>query len=309
MAASPLGCVLPGARERLLAHYGPSASEWLDAAPSLLATVAERWKLALRSYHDAGHSSVVAVALDRQDTPVLLKAWFDPTRYRDEITALGVWAGGPTADVIETADDLSIAAMELVGGRPGGTARPEREVQMVAAVIHGLHTVGRKQARTMLPRLDDFLQRTMLPRIVDRTVKLDLGTRGWLVREALPEAHALRPSSARTTVLHADLYRENVIFDQRGLARLIDPHPMVGDAAYDWAFWTVHYDLGQATFQRMAIASRISGISVPELSAWCRAIALDGLLYYTEIGDPAEESAAEVLATLMAVGAEGAGSR
>jgi streptomycin 6-kinase len=194
--------------------------------------------------------------------------------------------------------------MELVGGRPGGTDRPEREVQLVAAVIHGLHTVGAKRARPLLPRLGDFLQHTMLPRIARRTVELNLGPRGWLVREALPEAHTLRQSPARTTVLHADLYRENVIFDDRRHARLIDPHPMVGDTAYDWAFWTVHYELGQATFERMAIASRISGISVPELSAWCRAVALDGLLYYTEIRDPAEDAAAQVLAELLASGAK-----
>ncbi|MDI3417297.1 aminoglycoside phosphotransferase family protein [Streptomyces luteolus] len=288
-----------------MAHYGLEAGSWLDAAPQVLAEAAERWKLTLESYHDAGHSSVVAVARDIHDTAVLLKAWYARARYRDEVTALRLWASGPTAGVIETADDLSVASLELVGGRPGGGARPAREVQMVAAVIQGLHAVGAKRGRPALPRLGDHLQHTVLPRVARRAGTLGLDRRAWLVREAMPELQALRESPSRTTVLHADLYRENVIFDGRGNPRLIDPHPLVGDAAYDWAFWSVYYDLGQATFQRLAIASRISRIPVPEISAWCRAVALDGLLYYSEIGDPAQETAAEVLAALMASGLEG----
>lgn len=278
MTARSHGSVLPGARDRLLAHYGPDAGKWLDAVPQLLVEAAERWKLTLQSYHDAGHSSVVAVARDIHGTPVLLKAWYELARYCDEITALRLWAGGPTADVLETADDLSAASLELVGGQPGGIARPAQEVQVVAAVIHSLHVVGAQRGRPALPRLGDHLQHTVLPRVARRATVLGLGRRARLVREAIPELHALRESPARTTVLHADLYRENVIFDGTGNARLIDPHPMVGDAVFDWAFWTVHYDLGQATFQRMAIASRISQIPVPEISAWCRAIALDSLL-------------------------------
>ncbi|AKA08811.1 hypothetical protein SAZ_23765 [Streptomyces noursei ZPM] len=305
MTARSLGSVLPGACDRLLAHYGPAAGKWLDTAPQLLEEAAERWKLTLRGYYDAGHTSVVAVARDIHDTPVLLKAWYESGRYRDEVTALRLWGSGPTVDVIETADDLSVALMELVGGRPGGAVRPEREVQMVAAAIQGIHAIGAKQGRPALPRLGDHLQHTVLPRVARRVATLDLGRREWLVREAIPELHMLRESPSRTTVLHTDLYRENVIFDGRRNARLIDPHPMVGDAVYDWAFWSVYYDLGQATFQRMAVASRISRISVPEISAWCRAVALDGLLYYSEVGDQAQELAADVLVALMASGLEG----
>ena len=86
-------------------------------------------------------------------------------------------------------------------------------------------------------------------------------------------------------MLHADLYRENVPFDDAGLPRLIDPLPMLGDAAFDWAFWTVYYDLGEGTAERLATAARISRIPVTELIPWCRLLALDGLLYYLESGD------------------------
>lgn len=121
-----------------------------------------------------------------------------------------------------------------------------------------------------------------------------------LVDVLLPELMALEEDDGRTTVLHTDLYCENVLFDRLGHPRLIDPLPMVGDAAFDWAFWTVYYDLGHGTDARLAAAVRISRIPVPVLAPWCRALALDGLLYYLETGDPRAPRMADVLARLSA---------
>lgn len=300
MRTGSLAGVLPAAQDRLLAHYGPIARGWIENVPGFLAEVAGRWKLTPLGYHDAGHASIVAVAEDLQGRQLLLKAWFEPDRYRDEITVLRLWAGRPSVDVIETADDLSVALMELVGGRPGGSERPEREAHLAAAVIHRAHAAGSKRARPALPRLADHLQHTVLPRVVRRTTVLDLGPHERLVRAALPDLYALREAPGRTTVLHTDLYRANVIFDSHGRARLIDPLPQVGDAVFDWAFWCVYYDLNQGVFQRMAIASRISRIPLPEIAEWCRALALDGFLYYRYTGDPDETPAADVLAALTA---------
>ena len=300
MTAQTLGDVPPGCRRRLLDHYGSTAAAWLRAAPHLLAEAAERWKLTLLSYHDAGHASVVALATALDGAPLILKAWYEPRRYRQEITALQTWAGGPIADVIEAADDLSVAALELIGGRPGGGTPLSRETQMVAAAIQGLHGLGRRGTLPDLPSLAHFRREVVVPRIRQRLRRLDLGPLGMLVEEACEELPGLREDPARTTVLHADLYRENVLFDGGGHPRLIDPHPLVGDAVFDWAFWTVYYDLEREVADRLTTASRISRIPVPEITPWCRALAVDGLLYYTEINDPAKPKIAKVLSALLA---------
>ncbi|NWF28282.1 phosphotransferase [Streptomyces sp. PKU-EA00015] len=300
MTTHTLGEVPPGCRRRLLDHYGPSAEAWLRAAPCLLAEAAERWKLSLQGYHDAGHASAIALATALDGTPLILKAWYESLRYRHEIAALHVWTGGPIADVIETADDLSVASLELVGGQPGGAARLSRERHMVAAAIQGLHSLGQKRPTPALPSLAHFHQEVVVPRIHQRAQSLDLGPMGTLVEEACEGLSSLREDPTRTTVLHADLYRENVIFDGGGHPRLIDPHPLVGDAAFDWAFWTVYYDLEGGVADRLATASRISRIPVPEITPWCRALAVDGFLYYTEIHDPAKPKIAKVLSSLMA---------
>lgn len=302
MTTQTLGDVPPGCRERLLAHYGPSVQEWLEAAPGLLAEAAKRWNLSLRGYHDAGHASAVALAAARDGNRLVVKAWVDPIRYGHETTALRVWADGPTATIAETADDLSVAALQLVGGRPGGADRPARQTQSVAAALHRLHTLGRLGTAPGLPSLTDFLHEVVIPRIQQRAKVLDLGSHTRLVREACHELASLRQVPSRTTVLHADLYAENVIFDAKQRPHLIDPHPMEGDAVFDWAFWSVYYDLGRGLEDRLATAARIARIPVPEITPWCRALALDGLLYYAEIDDPARPKIAEVLSSLMTSG-------
>ncbi|MEU2393303.1 aminoglycoside phosphotransferase family protein [Streptomyces sp. NPDC007369] len=272
---------------------------WLDEAPDLLDRAAERWKLSPAGYHDAGHASVIATVTTRDGRPLVLKAWVDPDRYRREVDALRLWAGGPTASVVEAADDLAVAALGMVGGHPGGAKPPRRELQMVAAALQGLHTLGRRRARSMsFPALADHLGREVLPRIDRRAQAVVAGPWYPLIEATHRALPPLEEDTSRRTVLHADLYRENVPFGWLGDPRFIDPLPMLGDPAFDWAFWTVYYDLGRETDRRLAAATRVSRIPVPVLAPWCRLLALDGLLFYLESGDPRAGRMADVLSTL-----------
>jgi streptomycin 6-kinase len=298
MAKRILGEVPAGCRQRLLAHYGPAAQPWLERAPDLVERAARRWKFVLGGYHDAGHASVIVTATTSDGHPLLLKAWFDPARYGREVAALRMWGGGPTAEVLETADDLAVAALELVGGWPGGAVRPRRETELVAAALQRLHTLGRRRRPDGLLLLGDYLRRGVLPRIRRRVLDIDLGEWRPLVDDAFVALPGLRGNPGRVTVLHADLYRENVPFDNAGLPRLIDPLPMLGDAAFDWAFWTVYYDLGEGTAERLETAAQTSQIAVAELVPWCRLLALDGLLYYLESSDERAPRMAQVLSGL-----------
>ena len=301
MGTRTLGGVPEGCRQRLTAHYGPKIHEWLDAVPGMLSQVAERWNLTLEGYHDAGHASVIATAIDLHGRPLLLKAWADPARYRHELCALRLWADGMTADVIETADDHAVALLEMVGGRPGGAEWRMRETQMVAGALHGLHLRGRAASRPgTLPLLSDYLRCEVFPRIEKRAQNVDLGSLGPPVEREVRALAALQEDPERATVLHGDLYRENVPFDSHGHPRLLDPVPMVGDAAFDWAFWTVYYDLGHETNLRLATAARISRIPVPVIASWCRLLSVDGLLYYVDTGDRRAPQMADVLSFLSA---------
>jgi streptomycin 6-kinase len=288
----PLGC-----RRRLTAHYGQQVKTWLDSAPDLLAAAAERWSLTLGGYHDAGHASVLATATDQDGLPTLVKAWADADRYSREVPVLRLWHCGPNAVVRATDDDLAAAALVMIGGMPGGARRPRHETGLVAAALQGAHEAGRGDPPLRgLPTLHDFIADEVLPRIHRRRAATRMPH---LVQRALSLTTGLREDAARTTVLHTDLYRENVPFTRGGRPVLLDPLPTNGDAAYDWAFWIVYYQLGHGTGHRLYQARRTSGIPVEVILPWCVLLSLDGLLYYEETADPRVSEMTAVLNALI----------
>ncbi|SFC61610.1 hypothetical protein [Streptomyces aidingensis] len=277
--------VPPGCRRRLVAHYGAAVHRWIDTVPELLTTAAARWSLDLGSYHDAGHASALATATDRNGERLLLKVWPDRDRYFRETKALGLWHRGTDAIVRATDDGLAAAALVMVGEAPGGAARPPQEAGLVAAALQRAHETGRAEGggTSGFPRLRDYVGSEVLPRVHRRYAASRLGRRA--CGQALRYTDHLHENPGRHTTLHADLYAENIPFRCDGRPVLLDPLPMSGDAAYDWAFWTVYYRLGQGTGDRLQQACRTSGIPAGELLPWCLLLGLDGLLYYEETED------------------------
>jgi streptomycin 6-kinase len=285
-----LDAVPPACRRRLVEHYGSAVECWLATVPVLLGEAAARWRLRLVGYHDAGCASAIALARSIDQRTVLLKAWYDRGRYAYEVAALRAWPPGRVPRVLHAADDLTVAALELVGGRPGGSVRPSGEYEAVALGIADLH----QTSGGAFPRLDDHIANVVLPRI-DRRLR----TFGGDVSERYLEAVAhLEPDPSRTALLHADLYRENVPFDRDGRPVFVDPLPMLGDPVYDWAFWVVYYDLLRDPVSRLRLASAIGEIPLVDLVPWCLTLCVDGLLYYREVGDPRAPRMLDVMAAL-----------
>ncbi|QNE19427.1 phosphotransferase [Kribbella qitaiheensis] len=285
-----LGEVSEGCRRRLVGHYGAAALEWVEEAPGLLQVAAARWGLSLMNYHDAGHASVVSTAVDQQGRRLMVKAWTDPARYRHEVAALRHWAGGPAVEVIETADDLCAAALEMVGGEPGGRGRPAGELTLVAEALQHLHALGRQRSPAGFPLLADYLQGEVAPRVWKRLRDQDLGQWRPVAQaglHALREAAGAHPDgTGQQTLLHGDLYRENVLFSDCQQPVFLDPLPMLGSEAFDWAFWVVYYEVECGFEDRLALAQTVSGLPVQGIRRWCTVLFLDGLLYYLETHDP-----------------------
>ncbi|WP_306369393.1 aminoglycoside phosphotransferase family protein [Nocardiopsis sp. CC223A] len=275
-----------GCRDRLFKHYGPSVADWLATVPETLTAVGRRWGFIPVGYHDAGHASVLALAAAPAGERVLLKAWPDPDRCAGEIAALRLWSTVQAARVLEVDGERSVAALSLIGGRPGGGRRPDDDARRVAEVIQAAHEQGRAvEGHREFPELSSFLDQEVRPRVAKRLDSLNSDKRDPLLQGGLRELESLSQTRLHRTVLHGDLYQENTACDEEGTPHLLDPLPMYGDAAFDWAFWIVYYRLGRGTAERLALAAQTSQIGKERLRSWCLATCLDGLLYYLDVGD------------------------
>lgn len=281
MTTTIMGELPPGCRDRLLAHYGPAVAAWMDEAPRAISTAAQRLQARVTGYHDAGYASALALATLPDGTSIVLKAWFDRHRFATEVAALRHWSSGPVAQVLATSDDLAVAAIALIGGKPGGATRPLHDYRAVAAKLSELHAMPAPQEG--FPKLRAYLDGEVRPRVQRRLAAFG-GKVPWSCVEAGTSALTqltVRPAQA---LLHADLYRENVLFEA-GQPVFIDPLPMVGDPAFDWAFWTVYYDLASDPIPRFDLAIQLSGLPPRAIGAWALSLCLDGLLYYVETSD------------------------
>ena len=271
--------------------------EWIDTLPERLAAASARWNLRPLGYHDAGHASVIATVTTDQGEPLVIKAWPDPQRYARETAALRVWYCGEADLVREADDDLAMAALVMVGGKPGGLAHPMDEGRIVANALHRLHQSGRACDNIgEFPSSQSYLANEVVPRIHERAAATRFPK---LVQKVLPWVARRGEDPARTTLLHADLYHENVPFSRAGRPIFIDPLPMTGDACFDWAFWTIYYRVGHRTGDRFRQAVRVAGLSKESLLPWCLCIALDGLLYYEMTDDPRLPSMINTLSILV----------
>lgn len=291
-----LGRVTVGARQRLTDHYGPAAHEWLNSVPTAIADAATQWSLTVTGYHDVGCASVIALADDENHVSHVIKAWYEPTRYRHEIAALRLWGPPVAPAVTHIADHLTIAALLLVADRPGGATAPAKEYDVVAHGLRRLHS--RARASEGFPSLESYIDGDVLPRIHRRASVLGSEIPQSCLIRGMEAMNRLPSQLDERVLLHADLYRENVVFGEDGRPVFIDPLPMTGDRMFDWAFWTVYYDLTRDPSHRLLTAARVGGICPPRLLPWCLTLCLDGLLYYVETADPRVVRMIEVMTVL-----------
>jgi streptomycin 6-kinase len=293
-----LGRVTPGCRQRLTAHYGSAVAGWLEHVPVRIQDAAECWELCLHGYHDAGHASALAVARDQAGEPVIVKAWFDHDRYRNEVAALRHWEAVNGRVVIAQDDELAVAMLAMVGAKPGGAPQPAGADHRVAEALARLHSLP--IAGIGFPTLERYLRSTVEPRVRQRLCRF--GSEFPDPSLGISVHTRPVPTSAAPVLLHTDLYQENVPFTTDERPVFLDPLPMLGDPGFDWAFFVVYFDLGHDPLTRLHLAHQAGGIEVRSLVSWCVPLCLDGLLYYHEVGDEREPLMREILATLIAEG-------
>ncbi len=127
-------------------------------------TAAERWKVKVSGYHDAGWTSVVALGIGADGRCVLIKASPDVERYEQERAALLHWQGAPVNRLLDFDDTDRLLLLNAVAGIPGGSPRPVEHQRRVAASISRLHGKTAPVDRSV-PLLTDYYLGTVVPRV------------------------------------------------------------------------------------------------------------------------------------------------
>jgi len=290
----PSGRLPDGVVRRLTDHYGPGIGTWLEGAARLLSDVSDGWNVDLVGFHDEGWTSVVAAGRTPCGRTVVLKAVPESDRFRRELVALRHWPNGVACRLLDWDGATQVLLLDAVAGRLGGAARPVDHQERVARRLAALHA-RRDGGGADLPSLADYYRDRVMPRIRARAMRFRAEVDAARVSRVLTVAQTLCDSSGPASVLHADLYAENALFDEAGEPVFIDPYPMVGPPAFDWAFWCVYYRPTAGFADRLDLCLRHAACPVADVAAWVATLAVDGALYYLETGDPTAYSLIDIL--------------
>ncbi|MFJ2579579.1 phosphotransferase [Kitasatospora aureofaciens] len=249
-------------RAQLAVRFGPSASAWCDALPSVVDGLAERWGLTVAAAGGGGTARVFRCT-DGAGATVWLKLTPDQQVAAEEEAALWAWSGLPSV-VPLLAHDPATGALLLAGVAPGTTLRERSwRLEEVAGLLTALRSVP--VAGVALPSLAervDFL--------FDLTERRAPGV-------VPPSARAAALSLAAggpVALVHGDLHPGNVL-DGPGGPVAIDPRARLGDPDFDLVDWVLDGVTEQASLEARIteLSALVPGSDPARTLAWCRATA------------------------------------
>jgi streptomycin 6-kinase len=202
---------------------------WLERLPALLATLAHRWSVSVRSNEPFDASAAwVAPGVMPDGTPVVLKIPMPHMEAADESEGLRFWAGNPTVALLDA--DPASGAMVLERCLPGVSLRSVAEPDQDAVIAGLLRRLWREPSHPGAFRPLSVLVTHWCDETVSESSRWPdpvLVTRGLRVLEELTA------STAEAVLLATDLHAGNVLSAEREPWLVIDPKPFVGDPAFD----------------------------------------------------------------------------
>lgn len=294
-AVNDTSAVPDGTVARLTAHYGPSICDWLAPAVRGIEQAATAWGVTLVGYHDAGWASIIAHGALDGGQRVVIKATPERDRYLRETACLRHWRGRHVPRLLAAEDTRQLLLMEMIGPNPGGSARPGDHEQRVARRLVELHRAT-ASALPDVPHVRRKLQTQTLPGLRrSDTLRSRIGAQ--VVRGIISVGEQLAERVHEPTLLHGDLYVENIAFDAAGEPRFIDPRGLIGPIEFDWAFWCVFY-VGEGFLRRVSVVDELRLADTDRVLRWSAVLAASRIRYQLDAGiDHGLPALAEVLST------------
>jgi streptomycin 6-kinase len=265
-----------------LAWHGRRGARWLEALPSRVREVTDRFDLrAVEGPFDpGGHASWCAPARTADGRDVVLKLQVPDDEVRAEAAALAGWAGRGAARLVDRDPDRWALVLERC--RPGSDAAALDDP--LAAAIVGATVAARLHACEVALPEAPHLGEVMASWADEVEARAAAEHRAGLDRGALAmglEAMRTLPGSAsHGAVLHGDLNPTNLLAAEREPWLAIDPKPMLGDPTWDGVRLVLQPDPGRWPDPRSVLADRLDlvagvlGVERDHLARWCVADAV-----------------------------------
>lgn len=213
-------------QEQIRRVFGERGSDWLDRLPSLLEQAAERWHLTDCRLPAGLSYNFICFAQSASFGPVALKLGVPHPELFTEMTALARYQGRHICRL--HAHDEEMGALLLERITPGDTlhtvADPRQRIRTAAGLIarlpipiagdHGLPAYGDWVARAFARARQERSGGPRLLRLTDAAERLF----------AALHAGAAQPQ----VLLHGDLHHQNILADDAGGWKAIDPKGAVG---------------------------------------------------------------------------------
>jgi streptomycin 6-kinase len=211
---------------------GESGRAWVEAVPSLVAELAERWQLTLGPPIEGGHVAYVAPGERPGGERVVLKVSFPDDENRSEADALALWDGDGAVRLLDA--DRGSNAMLLERLEPGTPLEDHADrdgaIGIACGLLRRLHRPV--QSEHPFPLATDLARRWAreIPEDFERLGRpFDPG----LVQEAVTTATELAAWDGRTMLVNRDFHLGNVLAARREPWLAIDPKPVAGEPAFD----------------------------------------------------------------------------
>ena len=261
---------------------GERALAFMDELPALVARWQDRLDLREARIMPGGVLSAALACRRRDGSPVVLKlsspAAGNPYA---EAMALRIWDGKGACSLLFEAEQGRVMLLQAI--RPGRSVEPgeeRRDARRAGALLGTLH----RAAPEAIPDATEELRW----RFERAHEKLDGPSyaRGLVSHRDIDDAYrtalALHEQRADTVLCHGDFINKNLLVDEAGDWRAIDPRPCAADPCLDAAFWALAHRPGVEVQQRCCLIGEAARLDGDRVWAWARVFAVSEAVLVTD---------------------------
>ena len=267
----------------VVSAFGDVGRDWLARLPNLVAEAASAWELDVGDpFEPGGNVGWVAPVRRADGSAAVLKV--ECPGHRNPWAAKGLqhWAGRGAARLLGSDEANQVLLLErCVPGTNGDDLDVAAATDVVASVLAELHAVE-------APAEDQFEPLALLVARYRETMwdwfdRFEPPVDRGVVAQADELFTSLAASSTDTVLLHGDLGPGNVVLSERGWLA-IDPHPVLGDRAFDVGHDLSRCDLRDARDHVAVFVERLD-LDARRIAGWTYACCVHVALESRSIGD------------------------